>query len=323
MRKNSWKRYIALLVVLALCAALAACGGASKTGGTGAATGDAVQDEASLAEGGTALELPQDGRKRIMNAQLSMEALDFDATLDALCQAAEQAGGYVSSTYVEGRAEEGGRRAEYEFRIPAEEYAAFLTATNDAGNVTQKSESVQDITAQYVDVEARLASLEAQHESLTRMLEQAQDVETLLAIQRELADVQYEIESYTAQKRTYDDQVAYSTVQVSVYEVRRVTESPQSFASRLGAAFRSGWYGLGQGLQGIAVAFAAMLPALLVLACVALAIWALVRALMRRRPKRQRGPGRAPYGAGVPGPAVPQPMEMPAEKADEQNPNGI
>ena len=67
-----------------------------------------------------------------------------------------------------------------------------------------------------MDVEARLASLEAQRESLNAMLAQAQDVETLLAVQRELADVQYEIESYTAQKRTYDDQIAYSTVQVTV-----------------------------------------------------------------------------------------------------------
>ena len=292
MRKNSGKKYIALIVVFALCAALVSCGGASKGSNTGAAPGDtaAAQDvveQTSLAEGGTELELPQDGRKRIMNAQLSIEALDFDTTLETLCQAAEQAGGYVSSTHVEGQAEMGGRYAEYEFRIPAEKYSAFLMAADGAGNVTQKSESVQDVTAQYVDVEARLSSLETQRESITRMLEQSQDVETLLAIQRELADIQYEIESYTAQKRTYDDQVAYSTVQISVYEVRRVTEAPQSFASRLGSAFRSGWYGLGQGLQGIAVAFAAILPALMVLACVVFIIWALVvRVMMRRKSKK-------------------------------------
>ena len=63
-------------------------------------------------------------------------------------------------------------------------------------------------------------------------------------------------------------------MQVTVHEVRRVTESPQSFASRLGAAFRSGWYSLGQGVQSMAVGLAAMLPALLVLAAVGCAVWA-------------------------------------------------
>ena len=256
MKRIKWKRCAALCALLGLCMALAACGASQSTAastGTAAAQEDSAQASTLEAGGTTALQLPQDGRKLIMNAELTVEALDFDATLTALREAAEQAGGYVSSTYLEGEADSGSRYAHYEFRIPAEQYSTFLAAADGAGNVTQKSESVQDVTAQYVDVEARLASLEAQRESLNAMLAQAQDVETLLAVQRELADVQYEIESYTAQKRTYDDQIAYSTVQVTVHEVRRVTENPQSFASRLGAAFRSGWYGLGQGVQSLAV----------------------------------------------------------------------
>ena len=210
-----------------------------------------------------------------------------------------------------GEADSGSRYAHYEFRIPAEQYSTFLAAADGAGNVTQKSESVQDVTAQYVDVEARLASLEAQRESLNAMLAQAQDVETLLAVQRELADVQYEIESYTAQKRTYDDQIAYSTVQVTVHEVRRVTENPQSFASRLGAAFRSGWYGLGQGVQSLAVGLAAVLPTLLVLAVVGGAVWAAGRTLLRRRHKKPRAPGPAAQNRpeGTPPVAPPEPKK--------------
>lgn len=202
MKRIKWKRCAALCALLGLCLALAACGASQSTAastGTAAAQEDSAQASTLEAGGTTALQLPQDGRKLIMNAELTVEALDFDATLTALREAAEQAGGYVSSTYLEGEADSGSRYAHYEFRIPAEQYSTFLAAADGAGNVTQKSESVQDVTAQYVDVEARLASLEAQRESLNAMLAQAQDVETLLAVQRELADVQYEIESYTAQ----------------------------------------------------------------------------------------------------------------------------
>lgn len=314
MKRIKWKRCAALCALLGLCMALAACGASQSTAagtGTAAAQEDSAQASTLEAGGTTALQLPQDGRKLIMNAELTVEALDFDATLTALREAAEQAGGYVSSTYLEGEADSGSRYAHYEFRIPAEQYSTFLAAADGAGNVTQKSESVQDVTAQYVDVEARLASLEAQRESLNAMLAQAQDVETLLAVQRELADVQYEIESYTAQKRTYDDQIAYSTVQVTVHEVRRVTENPQSFASRLGAAFRSGWYGLGQGVQSLAVGLAAVLPTLLVLAVVGGAVWAAGRTLLRRRHKKTRAPGPAAQNRpeGTPPVAPPEPKK--------------
>ncbi|PWL89489.1 MAG: hypothetical protein DBY17_01160 [Oscillospiraceae bacterium] len=202
MHRTLWRQYLALCAVLGLCLALAACG-ASAGASTDAAGGGEKEAAAAAPENGAvpggaqesgilAAQLPQDGRKLIMNAELAVEALDFDKTLAALRVAADAAGGYLSSTYLEGGADSGARYAHCEFRIPVEQYDTFLTAADAAGNVTQKSESVQDVTAQYVDVEARLASLETQRESLNAMLAQAQDIKTLLAVQSELADVQYQ-----------------------------------------------------------------------------------------------------------------------------------
>ena len=339
MYRTLWKQCLALCAVLGLCLTLAACGAGPATAadeaGEEASGMTAAAHESGAVPGGAqegsalTAQLPQDGRRLIMNAELTVEALDFDQTLAALRAAADEAGGYLSSTYLEGGADSGARYAHCEFRIPVERYDSFLTAADGTGNVTQKSESVQDVTAQYVDVEARLASLETQRESLNAMLAQAQDIETLLAVQSELADVQYQIESYTAKKRAYDDQTAYSTVQVTVHEVRRMTENPQGFASRLGAAFRSGWHGLGQGVQSMAVGLAAMLPALLVLAAVGCAVWAAVRMLLRRRAKRPRTPGPGPRGPMAPRGATEQkaPAAPPAgpEKngPGEERPHGI
>ena len=83
-----------------------------------------------------------------------------------------------------------------------------------------KQESTQDVTSAYVDVEARLKSLKLQEERLYAMMEQAGDLETLLAIQNQLTEVQYQIESYTAPQRTYDDLISYSTVDVTVDSLR-------------------------------------------------------------------------------------------------------
>ena len=196
---------------------------AADAGGTAAeAAGtsdlsDAVQNSADL--------LPQDGRKIILNATLSIEALDFNATCTALARAAQSCGGYVSSTSIDTPAYEGAyRTAYYQFRIPAEQYSVFLDGAGSAGNLVSKQESTQDVTSAYVDVEARLKSLKLQEERLYAMMEQAGDLETLLAIQNQLTEVQYQIESYTAQQRTYDDLISYSTVDVTVEEVKQITE---------------------------------------------------------------------------------------------------
>lgn len=121
------------------------------------------------------------------------------------------------------------------------------------------------------------------------MLEQAQDVETLLAIRTELSDVQYQLESYEAQKRAYDDLVAYSTVDVTVREVVRETSDPESFGARLASKFADGWFDFGNGLMDLAVGVVYLLPWILVLCAVGAGGAALSRR-MRRKRKQQAAP---------------------------------
>ena len=310
------KTLFSILFSLALAASLAGCGGAASStaaarasyssmdsapqayaadaGGTAAeAAGtsdlsDAVQNSADL--------LPQDGRKIILNATLSIEALDFNATCTALARAAQSCGGYVSSTSIDTPAYEGAyRTAYYQFRIPAEQYSVFLEGAGSAGNLVSKQESTQDVTSAYVDVEARLKSLKLQEERLYAMMEQAGDLETLLAIQNQLTEVQYQIESYTAQQRTYDDLISYSTVDVTVEEVKQITEKTETFGDRVSDAFRRSWRDFGYGAQDFAVGFVAALPTLLVLAVLAAVAVTAARAAVRLHKKRLAGrPAPAP-----------------------------
>ena len=93
------------------------------------------------------------------------------------------------------------------------------------------SESTEDVTADYVDVEARLNSLEAQRQRLEELRAQAGNLEDLLAIENQLTQVQYQIESYTGQKRVLDDQITYSTVNVYLDEVKVLLPPPASAAA--------------------------------------------------------------------------------------------
>ena len=290
------KRIGILALALALAVSFAACGasGASAKSSAAMATGGSYNDAYDVAateESGNYAEVGESNgvfveaqeRKIILTADLSIEALDFDAVCAALEQAAADADGYVSNSYVEGREGQSRRYASYTFRVPAANYREFLTSASGAGNLISKTESEEDITLQYVDTEARIASLEAQRDSLNEMLENATDVETLITIRTELSDVQYQLESYQAQKRVMDNQVEYTTVNVSVREVLRETENPESFADRLATGLADGWYDFNSGLMDVAVALVYLLPWIIVIAAIVAAA-----VVVARRSKKKR-----------------------------------
>jgi hypothetical protein len=71
-----------------------------------------------------------------------------------------------------------------------------------------------------VDIEARLENLRAEREQLRALYERANTTEDVLAVQRELSDVQQEIERLEARQQSLQDQVAYSTLTVRLEEPR-------------------------------------------------------------------------------------------------------
>ena len=308
------KRATSLLLALALAAGLLAGCGAGSGGTTAAASPEtyengmdyAVSEESADAglSGTEADRLsPNDGRKIIYNASLEMETEEFDATRDKLLEAASGAGAWVQSSDEGGSAENGSRWVRYTFRVPSDSYADFLNDAAAAGSVTYKSETTEDVTADYVDLEARLESLRTQEARLLELAEQAGDLADLLAIEEQLAQVRYEIESYTGQQRVYDSLLASSTVDVSLNEVRLLTPVSNNFGSRAVTAFKESWHNFANGVQDVVIGFIYLLPVLLVLAVIVLAVFAILRAARRRRPQKPIQPPPAPP-AQAPGTAA-------------------
>ena len=198
-------------------------------------------------------------------------------TCAALEEAAARAGGYLQSSSQSGSAEDADRRASYVFRIPSDRYESFLADAENAGNALYKSESTQDVTAEYVDVEARLSSLESQRDRLEELRQQAASLEDLLAVEEQLTQVQYQIESYTGQKKVLDDQIDLATVDVTLWEVAVLTPTQNGFVARLGAAFTGGWRDFGFWFQDLIIGLAGFLPWLILLALVLTAVILLAR----------------------------------------------
>ena len=209
-----------------------------------------------------------DHAKIIYTANLSLESKDYDAARAALDAAAAEAGGYMESSS-EYSGTEDSRSVSLTFRVPQENYASFLAAVAEAGNVTYKNQQADDVTAQYMDVEARLENLKAQRTRLQQLQQQAETLSDLLEIESSLTEVQSQIESWQSQMDWYSDQVEQCTVYVSLSEVSTYSPPSEGFGSRIVSAFADGWQNFVDGVQQLAVTLAGAWPVVVIAAAVA------------------------------------------------------
>lgn len=272
----------------ALCLALlllfcSACGGGATqaSGNSAAASGEAAaQDGWSGEMGGMDMELaPQDpgssstaageeaggsvyqnsGAKLIRRAELSIQTTQFDQTADSLEKLVEECGGYFEQSSVYGgsyRDANARRSGEYVVRIPAEKYQAFLSGSGDLGYVTQLTESSEDVGEQYYDTESRLRTQRTKQERLLELLEKAETMEDIISLENALSEVEYQIEQYTSTLNRYDALIGFSTFNIYLSEVSKVTEEVGETASlgqQMAAGFKASMEGLVNGARELLV----------------------------------------------------------------------
>jgi hypothetical protein len=153
--------------------------------------------------------------------------LGVDGVAEKTNQVAELAnakGGFVeSSTVVEDKA--GYKTGYITVRVPVEKFDEAVSAIKDlAVRVNGR-----DVTEQYTDLEARLRSAQAQEEQYLTILEKADTVQDILAVQQYLQNVRYEIESLQGQINSLGNQTDYSTISVTLNEEVRLQVPAEKF----------------------------------------------------------------------------------------------
>ena len=205
-----------------------------------------------------------DSAKIIYTADLSIETKDYDQSLQQLNETLDDADGYMESSSEYTDSTDNTRTLSLTLRVPEEAYRAFLgAAENVLGSVIRKSESADDVTTQYMDIEARLDSLTAQRSRLQELQSGADNLSDLLQIESSLSDVQYQIESYQSQLDWYAQQVDYCTVNITLDEVETLTTGT-SFAARLADAAKNGWSNFTAGAQAVVVFLMGAWPAIVI-----------------------------------------------------------
>lgn len=321
MKKWKTRRIWALVTAMVLLAALSlsACGSKSyntaamaETMAAAAYVMDAEEGQTDAAflgenlntlkaESGSGLSPSSDigspadtGRKLIRDVNMSVEARDFDGVLSQITDKVRELGDYVESSDVSGISVNsyGGsqqRYADIRARIPADRLDRFVETVESAGNVTSKQEQVTDVTLRYSDVQSRKKSMEIEQERLWALLEKAESLDAVVALEARLSEIRYELESYTSQLRLYDNQVDYSTVSINMREVKDLTPTaPDSIGTRIQKGFNRSLNNLGEAGTDLIVWIASNSPILLVLAVIIAAVVLFVRGLSRRMQGRLR-----------------------------------
>lgn len=234
-------------------------------------------------------------RKIIRNADMSVETLTFDTFVDEMTAAVNAIGGYVESSSIGNRGYRNGqqlRYARYTIRIPADQLDAFLNTVSGLGNVTELNTGLKDVTTNYVDSEKHLEALRTEQAALLEILAKAETVEDIITVQDRLTYVSYEIESYESILRTYDDQIALSTVSMTVNEVEKETPvEKETFGQEVSRRFKNSLETVGEGFKDFGAWLFGEAPeiivTLLIIAAIVAVIILIIRAIVRRSKKRK------------------------------------
>ena len=165
--------------------------------------------------------LPEFGPAVIRIATLSVRVGEdgFVEAFDAATLVAGRYGGYVQSSSTAGTQH---RSGELLIRVPADRFDEAMRDLRGLGTVERQRLEGRDVTSEFIDLEARLRTWEAQEAVLLGLMADATTVQETLLIQRELQDVQFRIEQIKGQLRVLEDQTTFATIQLSLREAGAV-----------------------------------------------------------------------------------------------------
>jgi hypothetical protein len=164
-----------------------------------------------------AAEAMQRARKLIRRGQLSLQVADFAKAAEAAARVAEGHGGYVADTQTT-RRDNGKRSGQLTVRVAASSFDAAFGALKGLGRVDSETINTEDITKAYADLETRLRVKREAESRIREILRgRTAKLSEVLEAERELSRLIGEIETAEGERRFYDQQLALSTITLSLY----------------------------------------------------------------------------------------------------------
>ena len=212
------------------------------------------KEQESVPGAGALNEIPKDtplpasdGEKKIRTVNLSLELKSIEKVQKQIREQVKTEGGYIESE--EFNAKTGYGDSDYlhlSLRIPKDKVDHFLEFLSGEGKILSKSESLEDVRLQYHDAENHIKALEKEQERVLALMDKAENVDQLIALESRLTDIRYQLESYHTEINDYDNKVDYSTVNLDLLErgSESLGEGQYSFSERVRDGFVQNIHGI-------------------------------------------------------------------------------
>ncbi len=231
-------------------------------------------------------------RKLIKTVDLSVETEEYDTLLSNLEQQIAGLGGYIeyqnqyNGSYYSGYQDT--RNAYMQIRIPVEHMDEFVVNVGEWTNIRNKEERVEDVTLQYVDLESRKRALTTEQDRLLELLEKAESVEDIISIEGRLSEVRYELESMESQLRTLNNQIDYSTINLNIQEVRRLTPTEEkSVWDKMRNGFVKTIYNIGDDIEYGFIWFVVNIPYFIIWIVIIVVAFLIIRRFFKKRKQKE------------------------------------
>jgi len=156
-------------------------------------------------------------RQLIRTGHVTIEVKDAQAAVQKLQQVATTAEGFAANTSMS-RSGDGGQNGSITLRVPSSAFDKTIDKVREAGKVRDWSTNTQDVTAEYVDLEARLRNARREEQEVAKLYDRSGRLEDLIKVSTRLGEVRGTIERLEGQMRVMKDQVSLCTITVMVYE---------------------------------------------------------------------------------------------------------
>jgi len=187
-------------------------------------------------------------KKIIKNASLIVDVKDHKSFSDLVHGLVKQSGGYV--------AEEEQTKTDYKIekvvtiKVPVDQFDNLVTAlTSTKDNVIEQKITSQDVTGEVIDTRSRTEAKQQVRARYLELLKQAKNMDEILKVQKEINDIQVEIEAGSGRVNYLNHAAAFSTVQLTFYEILNAAaehEEKPGFGTRVLSALQSGFDWIGE-----------------------------------------------------------------------------
>lgn len=246
---------------------------------------------------------PGVNRKIVYTGNIEANTKEFLKDCDMIESRLKEVGGYIENSEISGKPpkewNDQGRYARMTLRVPSKNFDAFITMLKGIGQNLRTNVYGEDISLQYFDLETKISTLRNRQSRLEEMLKDpAYKLEAIIELERDLAQVSYEIQMLETNRRNYDSLVDFSTIHITLYEVvefKEITTPEDDLGTRISNGFFAVLNAVASFGEALIIFFAAGSPVLVPLGIIAIVTIVLVKRSKKRKAKAvqdtQRGSG--------------------------------